>query len=231
MDEFTRWSNHVISWCNAPVKSFLLLKYEDMQTNCVQELTRFLNFSNIPIDTARIQRVVAACEFDRMQKIEKEQTALAGLFRDSDTTASFIREGRAGIWMEFFSNDLLVRFIEVHGEALEHLGYLSPRITQAIQQLQQNLQQAQATQQQAEAELKKLTIDCQQLGTELQHSQSQIQQLQLTIQQIDRQARKRRGHLRKKVNNLEAEIAAMKSSKFWKLRKLWFQLKGIFDPN
>lgn len=38
-------------------------------------------------------------------------------------------------------------------------------------------------------------------------------------------------NLRKLINDKNAEIEGMKSSKFWKLRKKWFKIKNLINED
>jgi DNA-binding protein H-NS len=66
------------------------------------------------------------------------------------------------------------------------------------------------------------------LNQQLQEMQAKLGQAQENVQQFEiklQELRERLKGLRDKYNQSEAEIAAMKTSKFWKLRTQWFKLK------
>jgi Sulfotransferase domain len=226
IDQFTIWSEHVNAWHDRSEADFLLIRYEDMKANCANELIRVLQFANLPIDQQRVLRAVKASEFSQMQQIEQSQSHSFELFRESDPDIAFVRSGQPGDWVNFFSDDLLTRFIEVQGQALERLGYLPPRITAVVKTAKANSASAHA---EAQLKLEQLAIECQQLNQQLQLSQSQIEQLQIAVQQHEIQAQirqKRQKRLKMQIKRLQAQIVAMESSKFWQLRRLWFSLKA-----
>jgi FkbM family methyltransferase len=86
----------------------------------------------------------------------------------------------------------------------EHqLGQVQDELRQMQEQAQQALQQAQA---------------------ELQHAQDKGQQIAEKFQQTEHQL----GQVQDELGQAQGRIAAMESSKFWKLRRRWFQIKRVF---
>ena len=69
-----------------------------------------------------------------------------------------------------------------------------------VQQIQSNLEQSQS---------------------ELERSQSQLQQTQSELEKLQSQLQDTQSELERSQNN----ILAMESSKFWKLRRVWFTIK------
>jgi FkbM family methyltransferase len=61
------------------------------------------------------------------------------------------------------------------------------------------------------------------IQTQLQQTQSELQQSQAEVQQLRTELQKARMEVQQSQN----EITAMKSSKFWKLRSTWFQVKRL----
>ncbi|MEI2582266.1 methyltransferase domain-containing protein [Scytonema sp. PRP1] len=104
-----------------------------------------------------------------------------------------------------------------------------------IQQKQSELEHSQAQIQQKQSELEHSQLQLQQTQVEVERSQSQLQktkvgleQTQLQLQQTQLQLQQTQLQLQQKQAELEQSnttIAAMHTSKFWKLRTLWFKLK------
>jgi glycosyltransferase involved in cell wall biosynthesis len=67
----------------------------------------------------------------------------------------------------------------------------------------------------------------QQTQSQLQQTQSQLQQTQSQLQQTQSQLQQTQSQLQK----TEEAIAAMETSKFWKARQVWFQIKQLVDYN
>lgn len=89
------------------------------------------------------------------------------------------------------------------------------------QQTQAELERLQSQVQQSQAELKQLRFQVQQTQEQLEGWQSTIQQNQAELEQSRSQGQ----HLQTKLEYLQIIINAMESSKFWKIRTGWFQLK------
>ncbi|OLT61721.1 class I SAM-dependent methyltransferase [Moorena bouillonii] len=70
-----------------------------------------------------------------------------------------------------------------------------------------------------------------QIHSHLQHTQSQLAQSQEKIQDFQQnqlqQIQNQLNEAEAKLKVINVEIAAMKTSKFWKLRSLWFKFKGF----
>ena len=91
--------------------------------------------------------------------------------------------------------------------------------------------------QQTQAELHQTQEELQATQSQLQATQSQYQQLQTEAQELKLQLEEARMHLSETRSQLdktqtkmlacEGEIAAMETSKFWKLRTKWFKLKRL----
>ena len=73
-------------------------------------------------------------------------------------------------------------------------------------------------------ETNSLKGELQHTQAELQHTQDKAQQLAEKLQQTEQQL----GHVQDELGQTRGRIAAMESSKFWKLRRRWFQIKRIF---
>ncbi len=244
VDDFTPWNHHVGSWIERANQNFLLIKYEDLKANAERELTRFLEFADLPIDSSRLTSAVKASEFSNMQKLEKQQQYREDQYRvfgGSDPNIQFVRKGQVGGWQEFFDDRLLADFIDRHGSTLERLDYLPPgitaglrsitaqlRVTQAnLRQSQVTLEQSQAQQQQLQHSLEQSQVRQQQLEAVLEQSQIQQEQIETSFNQFQVQSKVQRKRLRAKLKQAEEKIAAMESSKFWRLRQKWINLKQL----
>lgn len=119
------WSNHVINWLDNASDNLLLLRYEDLQTDTVGSLTKVLQYAGVSVDQEAIVSAVKASQFEQMQNLEKEQYKLSlSRLATSDPSIQFVRNGKSGDWQNYFTEELLTDFIQVHRQALEKLGYL-----------------------------------------------------------------------------------------------------------
>ncbi len=124
LDKFTLWSHHVNEWLDNAPKDFMLVRYEDMQTNTNAELIRVLEFADIPVNQQTVTTAVEAAQFKRMQQLEKQQRSFDPTLAGSAPNQYAVRSGKVGESKSYFSDELMAQFIEVHGSALERLGYL-----------------------------------------------------------------------------------------------------------
>jgi len=142
-----------------------------------------------------------------------------------------------------------LKVIEVQGEELAALQALLHRTQPLVQQHHTQLQQTQDRLQQTQDELQQTQDELEQTRTKLQKTQDKLEQtqggLEQTLRKLERTQTKLEQTLRKserlealaeclkekadqsqsQLEEAQAEIAAMKTSKFWKIRSAWFQLK------
>lgn len=98
-------------------------------------------------------------------------------------------------------------------------------VFQHILDLREKSERSQSQLVQTQAELEQTKFQCQQtqaaLTTELERSQVHLQQAHVHLQQAQAQLQQAQAQLQQ----AHSTIAAMESSKFWKLRTAWFRLK------
>jgi glycosyltransferase involved in cell wall biosynthesis len=97
-----------------------------------------------------------------------------------------------------------------------------------LQQTQTALEQSQSQLQQTQTALEQSQSQLQQTQTALEQSQSQLQQTQTALEQSQSQLQQTQTALEQSQSQLQqtqTEIIQLKSSKFWKLRTQWFNLK------
>jgi len=96
--------------------------------------------------------------------------------------------------------------------SLQQAALTQSQLQQTQTELEHSQSQLQQTQTELERSLRQAALtesQLQQMQAQLEHSHSQIQQTQADLQQV------------------EATIAGMQMSKFWKLRTAWFKLKKL----
>ncbi|MBD1878298.1 glycosyltransferase [Coleofasciculus sp. FACHB-T130] len=90
-----------------------------------------------------------------------------------------------------------------------------------LHQTQAELQHSQSQLHQTQAELQHLQSQLHQTQAELQHSQSQLHQTQAELQHSQSQLHQTQAELQHSLSI----VASMETSKFWKLRTIWFKFK------
>lgn len=113
-----------------------------------------------------------------------------------------------------------------------HLAFARNQVTQ----LQQELSQSNQRVDQLQAEISGTQQQLHQMQIQLQQTQGQLTQLQQKsnqkIGQLTSKLQKKQSrilHLRSQLEESQSQIQEMESSKFWRLRQRWFQLKQKFS--
>jgi hypothetical protein len=118
------WSDHVESWIGTPRDSVLLVKYEDTLADPAATLRAILAFADLPVEEARVARAVERSSFAQMRSLEEAQhDDYFRRYKGDTTEIRFVREGRAGSWKQFFTDDDLERFMARHGATMRKVGY------------------------------------------------------------------------------------------------------------
>lgn len=125
-DEFGSWGENVGSWLGAREnnKDFLLLRYEDLLTNPIEELRRVAHFASLPNDENRIKRAIELSSFDRMQHLEKSQGKHWKAIRNSNQNLPFVRSGKSGGWKNSLSEQDASAIRKLWGPNMGKLEYL-----------------------------------------------------------------------------------------------------------
>ena len=123
LDGYKNWSNHVNSWLNNKPHEFLLVSYEEIKYNPLAQLIKILQFAGVSVDLQLARRAVEQSEFEKMKNLREIQADKL-YYRDENPIVSAIRKGQVGDYKNFFDEQLLEQFTDVHGSALRRLGYL-----------------------------------------------------------------------------------------------------------
>ncbi len=113
------WSGHVASWLQRAPGPRLLLRYEDLLAQPMQETTRLAEFLGLPADPSHVARAVAACRFETLRSVEERH----GFAERSPEQARFFRQGRAGAWRSALTTQQVERLVADHGVVMHWLGY------------------------------------------------------------------------------------------------------------
>lgn len=114
------WSDHVLSWVNAPQLKRLIVRYEDMITHPLRTFTDIANFLELSQNQCNIKNALEYCSFQILQAQEqingfKEKTALS---------ANFFRKGIVGDWQQSLSQTQIQRIINDHRQVMQRFGYV-----------------------------------------------------------------------------------------------------------
>jgi hypothetical protein len=115
------WSDHVLSWADAPNLSVLVIRYEDMKKRPVETFGEAAGFVGMTTDRARIERALEFSALEVLQSQEQESGFRGALAPDRP----FFRKGKVGSWREVLTTGQVARIIDAHHEVMLRFGYLT----------------------------------------------------------------------------------------------------------
>jgi hypothetical protein len=119
------WGENVASWIATRSNNdkFLLLRYEDMVSSTVRELSRVARFIGVPADNDRLQRVVENCSADRMRGLEQRQAQEWIATRNRRQDIPFVRVAKSGGWKTALTPASVATIEGEWGSIMEMVGY------------------------------------------------------------------------------------------------------------
>jgi len=121
------WGENVASWLytrgNDP--QFLLVRYEDLQSNGMREMRRIAGFLDIPADENQIGLAIQHSSADRMRELEKKQGHLWSSTRQTRQDKPFVRRAKAGGWKQELPEICVAEIESAWGGLMRKLGYES----------------------------------------------------------------------------------------------------------
>jgi hypothetical protein len=107
-----------------------MVRYEDLKADAAHQLRRILDFLELPVDVATVDRAAAASSFENMRDMERREKAaansgpvFAGAPPRPDWQRYFVSEARSGSKLAGIAPDLDRAFDERFAGVLERLGY------------------------------------------------------------------------------------------------------------
>lgn len=114
------WSNHVESWTNVHRNNFLLVKYENLIHDGLNEFTGIVNYMGLNHTEQHIAEAIEATAFKTLQEKEKEKK-----FRETPKKVErFFRSGKTGGWKNEITMEQANLIIDCNYEALLKYGYI-----------------------------------------------------------------------------------------------------------
>lgn len=121
---YGNWHEHVEAWLGNPYQSqMIIIKYEDLLSQPLVELTRFCDFMGVRRSEALLQRVIKTTSFSELQKKETGNKD----FRENSLWPSdknFFRRGKSGSYKDEMPKEILDEFLHQAEKTLTKLGYL-----------------------------------------------------------------------------------------------------------
>ena len=125
------WAEHVMSWLclRRHQDTFLLLTYEEMKKDPVQELRKIADFlvtcsfRDVDARAERLLRAVDLSSPERMRELEKVEAHNWVLTKRTRQDKPFVRSARAGGWQSALSEAAVARIEAEWGNLMTDLGY------------------------------------------------------------------------------------------------------------
>jgi hypothetical protein len=114
------WSQHVLSWVDAPALNAHVMRYEDMHSDGWNQFARAVTYLGLALDEDRLARALRFSEFN----VVKQQEAKAGFAERPAGMDGFFRKGKVGDWRGQLSDSQIARIITDHGSVMQRFGYL-----------------------------------------------------------------------------------------------------------
>ena len=114
------WSEHVLSWVDAPALNKHVIRYEDMLAKPLETFTQASHFLELPTDPERIEKAIRFSDF----KVLAEQEADKGFKERPHHTERFFRPGKSGDWRDKLSTEQIDKIIHDHHVVMRRFGYL-----------------------------------------------------------------------------------------------------------
>ncbi len=126
VDGYGPWHRHVESWLGSPLEqsgSLLVLKYEELLKEPVQNVSAAMEFLGKPVSRTRVEETVDAYSADRMRERERQSR-----FHEDQKRSDimFVRTAGSGDWARTFGTEDEELFAQVTGDLLPRLGYTAP---------------------------------------------------------------------------------------------------------
>jgi hypothetical protein len=115
------WSSHYDQWKNNPFDSeILLVKYEDLLDDGLNQMKRLAAFAEADIDDELLKKIYLNCSFNEMQEKEKDNWLKKGEWKEG---WKFVRKGKSGSYKTEMTEDQVKEFNHINEKQLRELNY------------------------------------------------------------------------------------------------------------
>jgi hypothetical protein len=124
-DRLGSWEDHTLSWLRMRQgkPGYQLVRYEDLLSNALAELTHLATFLNLTTDPARIARAVQLSSAGHMRSLEQKQWKEWGTTKETRSDIPFVREAKSGGWQSRLSPAAVKKIETAWGSTMQELGY------------------------------------------------------------------------------------------------------------
>jgi len=113
------WSYHVESWTNVHRNNILILKYEDLLHDSLNEFSKLANYLEFTYSAGEIESAIEKTSISVLQ--EQEKTVK---FREKPHGDNFFRSGKTGGWRNELTTDQVNLIIDCNYSTLFNYGYI-----------------------------------------------------------------------------------------------------------
>ncbi len=119
------WFENAATWFYARRGDprFLLVKYEALQSQAMEEMGRIAGFLGISADPGRLALAIEQSSADRMRELEKKQAHLWSSTRETRQDKPFVRSAKAGGWKAELSESSVAEIESAWGGLMREIGY------------------------------------------------------------------------------------------------------------
>ncbi len=119
------WGENVSSWFYARRGDprFLLVKYEALLTQEMEEMERIARFMNISPDPERLAFAIEQSSADRMRALEKKQGHLWSSTKETRQDKPFVRSAKSGGWKQELPESSVAEIEGAWGPVMHDIGY------------------------------------------------------------------------------------------------------------
>ena len=120
------WAENTGSWLGSKQEdaNFLLLRYEDFQTNPVEQLSKIANFLACKSSESNINNAIKNSSIQRMRKLEQQQTNVWPT-KYTKQNIAFVRSAVCGEGSDKLPQTVLDQIEHCWGQIMNQLGYLN----------------------------------------------------------------------------------------------------------
>jgi hypothetical protein len=119
------WGENVASWFYVRGESpgFLLVRYEALQSEGMQELSHIAEFLGITPDPQRLSFALQQSSAERMRELEKQQAHQWSSTRETRKDKPFVRTAKSGGWKNELPRSCVAEIESAWGGLMKDLGY------------------------------------------------------------------------------------------------------------
>jgi len=119
------WGENVASWfyTRRHDPRFLMVKYEALHTQAMEEMARIASFIGISLSPEQIAFAIQQSSADRMRELEKKQGHLWSSTRETRQDKPFVRSAKSGGWRAELPESSIAEIESAWGLVMREVGY------------------------------------------------------------------------------------------------------------